>query len=305
MSFTTPVLFCVFNRPAQTGKVFEVLRKVKPTYLYIAADGPRIDRPDEERLCAEVKDIVINGIDWDCEVKTLLRNQNLGCKMAISGAINWFFEDVEDGIILEDDCLPDESFFPFCSELLDRYRNDETVMSISGTNLLGNKLQDIGSSYFFGHGGIWGWATWKRAWAHYDIEMTGWGNTKNKEAVLDRLLTDEWRAFYTNMFDAAYRGDLDTWDAQWLYSMLVNNGLGVHPIINLVKNIGFGADATHTHNEKDYVSRLESHKMLFPLRHPTEHKPDMTYLRMSYLALVPSQSLFRRIYSRLKKSVTG
>ena len=231
MNNSTPILFLIFNRPEHTRKVFEAIRRQQPQQLFIAADGPRNNKPGERELCETTREI-ISQIDWDCKTKTLLRDQNLGCKIAVSRAIDWFFENVDEGIILEDDCLPHDSFFPFCAELLERYRYDDKVMSISGSNLLGRSWKSESQSYFYAHGGIWGWATWKRAWNLYDAGMTSWFKPETKALVKSNLKTGEWYKFYYSMFESSYNGSLDTWDIQWFYSILINNGLAINPSVN-------------------------------------------------------------------------
>ena len=162
-----PILFLIFNRPQLTARVFAAIREAQPSQLYVAADGPRSNRPGEADLCEQARR-VINGVDWPCEVKTLYRQENLGCRQAVSSAITWFFDNVEAGVVLEDDCLPIESFFRFCSELLIRYRDDTRIGMISGNNH-GFRIYDDSLSYSFSkHGAIWGWASWRRAWRLYD-----------------------------------------------------------------------------------------------------------------------------------------
>lgn len=276
----TPVLFLVFNRPELTQRVFDVIRQAKPKYLYIAADGPRASNPADAVLCARVHTIV-GEIDWDCEVKKLFRGENLGCKTAVSKAISWFFEHVEEGIILEDDCLPDITFFPYCTELLNRYRHDEKVMSVSGSNLLSKPWKRDTQSYFFAHGGIWGWATWKRAWMLYDIAMKDWPMAETKKAVRQSIRTKDWYKFYLPMFEASHNGTLDTWDIQWFYTILIQNGLAINPAVNLVRNIGF-ASGTHLNSDDNAIARLKSQSIAFPLVPPREQKADVAYLKLIY-----------------------
>jgi len=242
-SLTTPVLFIIFNRPDTTQKVFNAIRQAKPKQLFVAADGPRPDKEGEKEKCEQVRKI-IEQVDWDCEVNTLFRDKNLGCKIAVSPAIDWFFENIEEGIILEDDCLPDQSFFQFCEKMLVRYRNDIRIMMISGTNYLFNKVT-ISESYFFSkYYAIWGWATWRRAWIKYDVNMNSWPEFRNKKQ-LTRIFSDkEIIEYYTNMFQAAYNNRINTWDIQWVYSCIFNNGLSIVPGKNLIANIG--VTGTHT-----------------------------------------------------------
>lgn len=276
----------VFNRPELTQQVFDVMRQAKPTQLYIAADGPRAANPTDVALCNQVR-AVVGRIDWDCEVKTLFRDENLGCKTAVSKAIDWFFEHVEEGIILEDDCLPDISFFDYCTELLSRYRDDEKVMSVSGSNLLGRPWKYDSQSYFFAHGGIWGWATWKRAWILYDEGMKDWPLAETKKAIRQNIQTQDWYGFYLPMFEASHNGTLDTWDIQWFYTILINNGLAINPAVNLVRNIGF-ASGTHLNSDDNAIARLGSQPIAFPLVPPVEQKADIAYLKLIYKVVAGS-----------------
>ena len=169
--FDVPILFLVFNRPETTHQVFEAIKKQRPKYLFVAADGARTDKEGEAAKCEEVRKLILENINWACEVKTLFRNENLGCGLAVSQAITWFFEQVEEGIILEDDCLPSGSFFSFCSVLLERYRNDEKVFMIGGFSLLPENTKSKYDYFFNTFGGIWGWATWKRSWSLYEYKI--------------------------------------------------------------------------------------------------------------------------------------
>ena len=185
--FNNPILFLIFNRPETTAPVFEQIKKIQPKYLYVAADGPRSNRPGEDELCKASKAIVLEGIDWDCEVKTLLRGKNMGCKRAVSDAINWFFENVEQGIILEDDCLPDESFFYYCEQLLEKYKYDNSIISIGGTNL-GYHFENNDSYAYSKFMNMWGWATWRRCVPLVDYKMNKWKNMRFKNWFLQKKI---------------------------------------------------------------------------------------------------------------------
>ena len=266
-SFSTPVLFLVFSRPDTTRRVFEAIRQVKPSRLYIAADGPRDNKLGEDLKVQEVRKYVMSNIDWECEIKTLFREKNLGCKLAVSSAIDWFFENEEEGIILEDDCLPDVSFFPFCSELLERYRHDERVMMVSGVNFLGGQRLTPYSYFFSKYNYIWGWASWRRAWKHYDVNMRLWPEFREKAFLLGILDKKEY-IHWSKYFDDILSGKVDTWDAQWTFSLWTQNGLSVMPAVNLICNIGFGAQALHTTKQILPDRLLKSEPMSFPLKHP-------------------------------------
>jgi hypothetical protein len=284
----TPILFLIFNRPENTRQVFDSIRRQKPKYLYIAADGPRSNIDDDNEICLKTREIALQ-IDWDCQVKTLFREHNLGCKVAVSSAISWFFENVDEGIILEDDCLPDAGFFPFCTELLLKYRTDNQVMSISGSNLLNVPWKAEAQSYQFAHGGIWGWATWKRAWNLYDITMQAWQYPATKKLIRKNMQTQDWYQYYQHMFESTHNGQLDTWDIQWFYTILINNGLAINPSVNLVKNIGF-TSGTHINADDSIMGKLSLNTMHFPLIHPAKQDVDVDYLKAVYKTINPASN---------------
>jgi len=268
------VLFLVFNRPDLTVRVFQEIRAARPDRLFIAADGPRADRSDDEGLCIETRSIVTQ-IDWPCEVHTLFRDKNLGCKRAVSSAITWFFQHVEEGIILEDDCLPVNSFFGFCAELLKRYRMEERIMMISGDNFVPrSRLPDY--SYRFSiHAHIWGWATWRRAWEHYDDNLQDWPRLRSTSWLIEWLGDKAAAAYWRAIFDQVYAKQIDTWDYPWTYSCWVQRGFTVLPTVNLVSNIGFDERATHTVDSKSDSANLRRDSITFPLRHPTVLAPNI------------------------------
>lgn len=260
--FKTPILFLIFNRPDTTQRVFDVIRQVKPKQLFIAADGPRIYKEGEAKKCEDTRNI-IKQIDWDCEVKTLFRDENLGCGKAVSGAITWFFENVEEGIILEDDCLPALSFFEFCQEMLEKYREDTRIMMISGFNKQ-NKWNSDKYDYFFSNlGSIWGWATWRRSWVFYDIKMESL-DVVLKSNLLKHLLGYKNGKIRETQFLMVKYMKIDTWDYQWSFCRNINSGMSCVPSKNLVENIGFGINSTHTKNIKKYKFLLNN--LDFPLR---------------------------------------
>jgi hypothetical protein len=241
----TAVLFLVFNRPDTTKQVFEAIRQAKPPRLYVAADGPRANRGGETEMAAQVRAIA-TAVDWPCDVKTLFRDINLGCKKAVSSGIDWFFENEEQGIILEDDCLPCPDFFTFCETLLNRYSNDERVWVVTGDNFQDGRLRGSGSYYFSRYNHVWGWASWRRAWAKRDMQIKFWPEWKKSPEWRVWLPDKVERSYWSNIFDRMYRNEIDTWDYPWTASVWFYGGLTATPNINLVSNIGFGPDATHT-----------------------------------------------------------
>lgn len=274
----SPVVLLVFNRPDTSRQVFETIRQAKPPKLLVVADGPRPHKPGEAEKCAEVRSI-INTVDWDCEVITNYADTNLGCKLRISSGLDWVFSLVKEAIILEDDCLPDLSFYRFCDELLEAYRYDSQVMHIGGTNL--NPINSLDSSFLYSRlVPIWGWATWRRAWQYYDIDMQLWPSYRELSDI-DYFGTEAKEVY--RAFQANYCHQVDSWDGQWVFSCLVNNGLSLIPKTNLVKNIGFSKDATHTTKTPSYAS-TPIHPLDFPLKVPETKSPnqefDQQYLRI-------------------------
>ncbi|MDQ3535803.1 MAG: nucleotide-diphospho-sugar transferase [Bacteroidota bacterium] len=254
--FDTPILFLIFNRPDTTKRVFERIREVKPRQLFIAADGPRKGNEIDLINCRAARDIV-NNVDWDCEVETLFRDANLGCGKALSGAITWFFKNVEEGIILEDDTLPDSSFFTFCRDLLEYYRTSNQILVISGNNFQEGKIRGNASYYFSRYPHIWGWATWRRAWRFYQV------NCKDlNEFILSPLFKEvtnsrKERRYWQQLFMKVENEEVDTWDYSWLYTVWSHNGITILPNFNLVENIGFGINATHTFGSNvDYKKNI-------------------------------------------------
>jgi len=264
--FKTPILFIIFNRTNTTTRVFDVIKRVQPSKLYIAADGPRKDKIGEKEKCENVRQIT-EKIDWSCEVKRLYRKENLGCKYAVSEAIDWFFENVQEGIILEDDCLPNNTFFKFCEMMLKKYKDEKSVMHIGGTNLSGENIL-IDNSYYFSRSPlVWGWATWRRAWKYYDVQLGDFFATetnildKHSLSLLDRL-------YWYYIFKKTHDNIISTWDYQWVYSIWKNNGIAIIPSVNLVRNIGFSKTATHTKNALPIAKNNKTYKMHFPLTYP-------------------------------------
>jgi len=254
---TTPVLFMIFNRPDTTQRVFDEIRKARPSKLFVAADGPREGKTVESEMCRQTRKI-IEQVDWECQVHTLFRDKNLGCKVACSGAVNWFFENEEEGIILEDDTLPDQSFFRFCQELLEYYRQDKRIMHISGDNLHDGVIRNDGNYYFSAYNHMWGWATWRRAWAYYDVKMKMWPKFLEQNQIANIFEVRSTQQYWLKCFQATYEGKIDTWDYQWLLAIWSQNGLTILPSVNLVSNTGFGAGATHTTSKNDKLANMQT-----------------------------------------------
>ena len=251
----TALLFLVFNRPDTTRLVFEKIREVKPSRLYVAADGPREGNNEDKNKILKVQEIA-TSVDWPCEVKTLFRNKNLGCKKAVSSAITWFFDHEEQGIILEDDCLPHLDFFNFCENLLDRYFKDERVSAITGNNFQNGKWRGGASYYFSKYNHCWGWATWRRSWQNYDGDLKFWPEWSTSKAWIDFISNKAERKYWKNIFQRVHLGQVNSWAYPWTACTWHKEGLTVTPNVNLVSNIGFGESATHTNLERDKSFRL-------------------------------------------------
>ena len=273
MSLETPIAFCIFNRPDLTKRVFEAIARQRPRHLLVIGDGPRVDRPDEARQVAETRR-VIERVDWDCDVRLQFSDTNLGCRRRIETGLTWAFDQHEELIILEDDCLPDDSFFHYCQTLLRKYRDDHRVMMISGDQF--NPQPESPYSYYFSKWAhIWGWASWRRAWNLFDEGMTSWPEAKENqwlESMIDQPCElDHW----TRICDQLYQGEIDTWDWPWMYSCWIQSGLTILPHVNLVTNIGFDERATHTRDPESFQSRLPTGSIL-SLRHPPNVSRDCT-----------------------------
>lgn len=288
--FQTPILLLVFNRPDLSAKVMAEIRKQAPTHLFIAADGPRTDNLLDAKLCRQTRETVLDNIDWPCEVRTLLRTENLGCGKAVSSALYWFFDQVEEGIVLEDDCLPDSSFFSFCSVLLERYRNHPGVMHISGDNFQQGKVRGDGSYYFSRLSHIWGWASWRRAWQQYDFTLQSFRNRDHN--ALPFGLRDQ--------LDRIYDQSVDTWDIQWFMTVWFSGGMAVVPNITLVRNIGYDKQATHTRRVPRWFHRIR-YGSLGTLRHPSIMRVDKEaddFTISTVHASNPLRKLARKFFKR-------
>ena len=272
------IVFLIFNRPTQTAAVFKRIAQVRPPRLLVVADGPRRDRSNESEICQEVRRIATD-VHWPCEVLTNFSDANLGCRKRVATGLTWAFENVEEAIILEDDVLPDVSFFRFCDEMLSLYRNDSRISMISAFNIIEQHTQIPWSYYYSRLTHIWGWATWRRAWARYDENLMQWPQIKASGLMQDIFPRSDQCKFWTDIFDQMHSGKgPDTWDHQWTYTNLINHSLAICPRLNLVQNLGFGPDATHTQHVEDMpllrVSSLEFPLIpppgIFPLGHIDE-----------------------------------
>lgn len=289
----SPVLFITFNRIEQTKKVFESIKRAKPKKLYIASDGPRNDVKDEKKKVLFIRNYLQDNISWDCDLKTLYKEHNTGCKKAVSSAINWFFSKESQGIILEDDCLPSSSFFRFCDELLERYKNDLRIWNIGGYKPL--KIQVNSASYEFSEfSHIWGWASWADRWDKFDLnipKLEEFSKQKRKIFTINRI----------NLQRMEELKNLHEWGNQWNFCIRSNNGLSIRPHKNLVHNIGYGEGGTHTNFLDKDVIENNCFEIPFPLKHPefisVACNNDLKYSREI------SNSFFNRVLRYLKRKL--
>ncbi|MBD0261874.1 MAG: glycosyltransferase family 2 protein [Tolypothrix sp. Co-bin9] len=265
----TPVTFIIFKRPQTTEKVFEVIRQVKPSKLFVIADGPRIHREDEAEKC-EATRAIIERVDWDCEVIKNYSDINLGCAKRVYSGLDWVFNQQEETIILEDDCIPHPTFFRFCEELLEKYRHDTRISSISAQNVQFGHRRTNYSYYFSRYSHCWGWASWRRAWQHYDLNIKFWKEVQAENLLNDILMDPKAINYWQRIFQSVYDNPTGiTWDYQWTFACWMQSSLSIIPNMNLVSNVGIGADATHfSANQECSFINIPTQAMEFPLKHP-------------------------------------
>ena len=305
-STQSPVLFLIFNRPDTTKRVFEQIRAAKPPRLYIAADGPRKGSITDEQLCAQTRKIT-TGIDWDCGVKTLFRNDNAGCKNGVSAALDWFFEHESEGIILEDDCLPANSFFEFCDVLLEKYRTDDRVRHITGCNLQFGKKWGEASYYFSNRTHVWGWAGWKRVWNDYDLHLNNYREANVLRAMKNIYADDLVAAAWTAIFRDVKAGKINSWAYPLDFCNFFNNGLVIIPNENLISNIGYSQNATNTLDEKSVYANIplgEITEITHPAFFVPQKEADLAIIEMDFdiLNQRKKQNSIRRSVKRWLKS---
>lgn len=286
-----PILFVVFNRPEETRRVWERIKRFQPRTLFVAGDGPRANSLEDQLLCAEVR-ALCEDVDWECDVKFLWREENIGVEWGVKEAIDWCFQYVDRLAILEDDCLPSSSFFMFCDDMLTRFETDENVMLVSGFNAAGSwKHKQF--DYFFAHtGGIWGWATWRRAWDHYSHDMPGL-EMQIASRFFRKTLGRHLGKVREQQFMDTKEGRVSTWGYRWAHARHVAGGVAVVPTVSLIENIGFSETATHTKKDPNY-GRISAQELTFPLRPSPRNLPDMRYDRIFF----PSRT--RRLTRKLR-----
>jgi hypothetical protein len=263
-----PVALFLFKRPENTVKVMERIREARPSTLLLIADGPREDRPEEKDLCEQTRELVLSMIDWNPTILKNFSELNLGCRKRISSGLNWVFEQVPEAIILEDDCVPDPTFFRYASELLDRYRDEPKIGAISGDNYQPQPMDTPDHYYFSQFFHCYGWASWRRAWAHYDVTLSKWPILRDQGFLKKRFPKLEHSQYWTTIFDEVHQGRIDTWDYQWGFALWHYNMLTITPSWNLVTNIGIGQDSTHMKDYNPTYHNIGTKPMVFPMQHP-------------------------------------
>ena len=291
MSCKTPVVFIVFRRPELTRQVFDRIREARPPKLFVVADGPR--NSDEAELCRQTRALT-EQVDWPCEVVRDYSDKNMGARRRISSGLDWVFAQVERAIILEDDCLPDPSFFNYCDELLERYRDDDRVFSISGDNLQRGQVRGEASYFFSNYFHGWGWATWRRVWKNYDHEMEGWPAFRDQR--LENFFSDPveqtyWRSFLNDLSASTFY--TSAWDYIWMLTGWMHGGLTIQPNVNLVENTGFGVDATNTTGTGGWIASRRAESIDWPLTHPVEIAADSHADRFIFDSVFPGNRLRR------------
>jgi len=297
-----PVLVLAFNRPAATERALAALRAAGPERVFFAVDGPRPDRQGEAASVARVHSLV-EQLDWGCTVETLFRPQNLGCKLAVSQAIAWFFSHVEAGIILEDDCVADPSFFPYAAELLARFADDERVLMVSGDNFQQARGRTNYSYYFSRYAHIWGWASWRRAWRLYDYDMRAWPQRRDGDWLVKFLGNRMAAAYWSAIFEDTYRNRNTSWAYRWMFCVWLHGGLTILPNVNLVSNIGFADTATHTRERNHRFAALPTQPMAFPLRHPPSVVRDARADAFTQRHVFSSPPAWRRLAGAVRRTL--
>ncbi len=251
----TPIAYIIFNRPNCTKISFSVLQEQKPSQLFIIADGPRKDYPDDIEKCHEARKIVEN-INWPCQVYHNYSDNNLGLKQRVSSGLNWVFENVDRAIVLEDDCVAHPDFFYFCETLLEMYSENKNISVITGDNFQNGNWRGEASYYFSKYNHCWGWATWKRSWENYHGDIPFWSDWKNSDSWIKQMSDKTERKYWEVIFDRVAQGQIDSWAYPWIASTWYKGGLTVTPNMNLVSNIGFGQESTHTSDKKSIFSNM-------------------------------------------------
>lgn len=300
----TPVALIIFRRPETTERVFAAVAAARPPKLLVVANSPRPGLPEEVELCRRTR-AVLERVDWDCEVLTHYAPRYREVRDQISDGLDWVFDTVEEAIILEDDCVPHPSFFPYCDEMLARYRADERVMMVSGDNFQFGRRRTPDSYYFSRYTHIWGWASWRRAWRNYDVGLGSWARLRETRWLEDLFGDERAARYWRHVFDEVAAGRIDTWDYQWAFAVWSRGGLCATPDVNLVTNIGWGAGSTHTGSALSPLANLPVAEMRFPLRHPARVEPQREADRFTFERLFVWDGYEPTLYRRLHRKFFG
>jgi hypothetical protein len=294
---TTPIVSIVFNRPEATRQVFNAIRMARPQQLFVIADAPRSEYPQDIEKCAATR-AIFDEIDWECEVFKNYADRNLGCGLRPATGLDWVFDRVESAIILEDDCLPHPTFFPYCTELLTYYQDDDRIAHISGNNFQFGRVRGEYSYFYSRYTHHWGWATWRRAWQKFDYDLHKWPELSTTDWLESLLDTPAAVNYWRQIFDEVYRGDkLHIWDYQWTFACWQANSLCILPQVDLVSNIGFDREGTHTIRHNQFAN-LPLGAIEFPLKHP----PNIIRDRSADI-FIQSSKFNLDLWSRLKRKI--
>lgn len=294
-AFHTPILLIIFKRYPSLVAQIDIMRSVRPKKLYVFADGP--GQADDAADCTRARS-ALQHVDWPCDLQTRFMDTNLGCGRGPAAAMDWFFANEAEGIILEDDLLPHPDFFRFCAEMLERFRDDTRVMEVSGTNRLGEWGRGEQSYYYSQWGSECGWATWQRAWRHFDFTIRAWADPRTRSVIRGVYRHPLQIAFYERILEQTFRGrpEVSWWDYQWALAKNLNNGLAIVPAANLVRNVGCDRHSNHDRDASHtFAAKNELKGIGFPLRHPSYVSPDYAF----DAALMKKAMTFRHYLSSL------
>lgn len=288
-----PILVLIFNRPDNTLSLLNRLREIKPTQIYIGADGPRLDKPGELQQCQKAR-AIFEQIDWNCEIHTLYRKENLGCRLAVAGAIDWFFEQVEYGVILEDDCIPHLDFFAFCKQMLIQYQHQKEVKHIGGFNCFHTPSR--GDYFFTQHALVWGWATWRDRWQAFDLDMKQLPHFIQNKRTVPLFNNQLAQTYIFEKWWATYHKENSSWAYAWAFEVFAKNEVCILPKYNLITNIGFDAAATHTAKKPSYLEAATAKRLDFPMKPPYSKNEQTT------LVSLVSDAVDKKIFHAVQKS---
>lgn len=294
--FKTPIVLLVFNRADTLKKILKILEELKPSNILVVADGPRVGRLDDINRCKDVRGL-IDSITWDCNIQRNYSDVNLGCKNRVSTGITWAFNRVSEAIFIEDDCFPDISFFYFAQELLEKYRNDMRINMVNGSNFC-EDVKNSDSYFFTKYVDVWGWASWSSRWiGKYDVNISDWPSYKKDNKFIPNR---KYRRYWRDIFDAVSKGRIDTWDYQFQYLCWREKSFNIVPSKNLIRNIGFGEDATHTKDRNSFFENINIHSLTFPLNHPFSVKENRGYEQAFEKINFSRRNIFSRLIKKLR-----